>query len=389
MTSASETTAAVRSPGDERGGAAPPRSLAFVSSLSAWGGGEKWMLDAAVAMRDRGHGVTLVALSGSALARRGQAASLTVVSVRPAGWLEPRPLWDLAGVLRRARVRTVCVNLDKEIRQSAIAGLGRGIKLVARRGSPDRIKDNWHYRLVYTHAVDRLICNCEALATTICDPAPWFDRARLRVIPNGIDADLLEAAAAARGGRDETRRALGLTDHHVVVACIGEVGWRKGQEILLTTAASLRACHPQAVFLIAGEGSGRDDLERRARREGLLDVVHFLGFRDDVPALLAASDILVLPSRSEGFPNTLLEGMALGVPVVATRADGIPELVVDGVTGALVNIDDEPHFTAEVARLLDDPALRRRRGDAGRDRARRAFSQRRVMDEVEDCLCRW
>jgi glycosyltransferase involved in cell wall biosynthesis len=389
MTSASETTAAVRSPDDERGGAAPPRSLAFVSSLFAWGGGEKWMLDAAVAMRDRGHGVILVALAGSALARRGQAASLAVVPVRPAGWLEPRPLWDLAGVLRRERVRTVCVNLDKEIRQCALAGLGRGLKLVARRGSPDRIKDNWHYRLVYTRAVDRLICNCEALAATICDPVPWFDRTRLRVIPNGVDVEVLAAAAAAGGGRDGVRRALGLTDHHFVVACIGEVGWRKGQEIFLTTAARLRAAHPEAVFLIAGEGSGRDDLERRAHREGLLDVVRFLGFRDDVPALLAASDILVLPSRSEGFPNTLLEGMALGVPVVATRADGIPELVVDGVTGALVDVDDEPRFTAEVARLLDDPALRRRRGEAGRARVRRDFSQSRAMDAVEDCLCRW
>ncbi len=385
MTSASEaTTLAVRS-----SGTAPPRSLAFVSSLAAWGGGEKWMLDAAVAMRDRGHGVTLVAQPGSALARRAYAASLTVVPVRLGGWLDPRSLWDLADVLRRERVRTVCVNLDKEIRQSALAGLGRGIKLVARRGSPDRIKDNWHYRLVYSHAVDRLICNCEALAATICDPAPWFARARLRVIPNGVDADQLEAAVAAAGGRDGARRALGLADDRVVVACVGEVGWRKGQDILLTTAVRLRARHPEAVFLIAGEGAGRDELEHRARREGLLDVVRFLGFRDDVPALLAASAILVLPSRSEGVPNTRLEGMALGLPVVATRAAGIPELVQDGVTGALVTIDDETRFTAEVARLLADPTLRRRRGDAGRDRARGAFSQQRVMDEVEDCLCRW
>ncbi len=262
-------------------------------------------------------------------------------------------------------MRTVCVNLDKEIRQSALAGLGRGIKLVARRGSPDRIKDNWHYRLVYARAVDRLICNCEALAATICDPAPWFDRTRVRVIPNGVDADLLEAAAAAGGGREGARRALGLTEDHVVVACIGEVGWRKGQEILLTTAARLRARHPEAVFLIAGEGAGRDDLAHRARREGLADLVRFLGFRDDVPALLAASDILVLPSRREGFPNTLLEGMALGLPVVATRADGIPELVDDGVTGALVDVDDESRFTAEVApparRPRAAPPPRRRR----------------------------
>jgi glycosyltransferase involved in cell wall biosynthesis len=260
---------------------------------------------------------------------------------------------------------------------------------VARRGSPDRIKDNWHYRLVYEKAVDRLVCNCAALAATICDPAPWFDRARLRVIPNGVDAATLEAAAAAAGGRAGMRRKLGLAETQIVVACVGEVGWRKGQEILLAAAAHLRAAHPQAVYLIAGDGDGRAELQQRAASEGLQDVVRFLGFRDDVPGLLAASDVLVLPSRREGFPNTLLEGMALGLPVVATCADGIPELVQDGVTGALVAIDDESRFTAEVARLLADPGLRRRRGEAGRERAHRDFAQARVMDEVEACLCRW
>lgn len=389
MTATGDTTLAVRSSAAGSRAIAPPHSLAFVSSLVAWGGGEKWMLDAATAMRARGHRVTLVAQPGSVLARRGAGVGLKVLPVRLGGWLDPRSLWALAAVLRHERVQVACVNLDKEIRQSALAGLGRGIKLVARRGSPDRIKDNWHYRLVYGRLVDRLICNCAALAASVCDPAPWFDRSRLRVIPNGVDAVALEAAATVAGDRAAARRALGLADQDVAVTCVGEVGWRKGQEILLTTASRLRATHPHAVFLIAGAGDGREDLERRARRDGLQDVVRFLGFRDDVPALLAASDVLVLPSRSEGFPNTLLEGMALGLPVVATRADGIPELVDDGVTGALVAIDDEPAFTAEVARLLADPALRRHRGDAGRARARHAFAQDVVMDAVEDCLCRW
>jgi glycosyltransferase involved in cell wall biosynthesis len=343
------------------------------------------MLDAALAMRARAHAVCLVAQPASELARRATAAHLAVDRIRLGGWLDPRSLWALRRVIARRRARTLCVNLDKEIRQGALASLGRGVRLVARRGSPDPIKDNWHYRLVYQRCVHRLICNCEALVTQVCDPAPWFDRARVRVIPNGVDMAALEAAA---GDHRTARAALALADDAVVVTCVGEVGWRKGQEILLRTAAQLPG---SAVVLIVGEGDGRAQLTAQADRMGLLagGRVRFLGFRDDVPALLRASDILVLPSRREGFPNTLLEGMALGLPVVATRADGIPELVQDGITGALVAVDDEPAFTAKVLRLVGDRALRQRWGEAGRVHAREAFSQPRVMDLVEDALCRW
>ncbi len=117
--------------------------------------------------------------------------------------------------------------------------------------------------------------------------------------------------------------------------------------------------------------------------------VRFLGFRRDVPAVLAACDVLVLPSRYEGFPNTLLEGMALGLPVAASRADGIPELVIAGETGLLHSVDDVPCFVVDVGRLLADNDLRARLGAASRQRAKAAFAHDRIMDQVEDCLCTW
>ena len=370
-------------------GIAPPLSLAFVSSLRRWGGGEKWMLAAAVAMRGRGHRVALVVQPESELAVRGRAAGLDVSTVRMGGWLDPRSLANLALVLRRARVDVICANLDKEIRQARLGALlaGRPVQLVARRGSPVPIKDNWHYRLVYTRAVDRLICNAEALVEPVCGGAPWFDRGRVRVIPNGVDVD--ELAAQAREG--DVRAELGLTADALVVGCVGEVGRRKGQEHVLAAADALRERFPAVKWLIAGEGDGVAELTARARSLGLLrdDRVRFLGFRRDVAAVLAACDLLVLPSRSEGFPNTLLEGMALGLPVAASRADGIPELVVDRETGLLHAVDDLAGFVDDVARLLGDGELRTRLGAAGVRRAREVFGEERVMRMVEECLCRW
>jgi len=366
-----------------------PRSVVFISSLRLWGGGEKWMLETAVAMRRRGHRVTMIVQPGAALGDRARDANLEVFEVRMAGLVDPRSLHGLAGVLRHARAEVICANLDKEIRQSRFAALmaGRNVRLVARRGSPDAIKTAWHYRAAYQFGVDRLICNAESLVTSVCRSAPWFDRRKVRVIPNGVDV----AALAARAAQGDLRAELDLDPDTVVISCVGEVGWRKGQEHVLAAAERLREQYPSAVWLITGEGDGLQDLTDRARARGLLDAgyLRFLGFRRDVPAVMRASDLLVLPSRSEGFPNTLLEGMALGLPVAASRADGIPELVVHGETGLLHAIDDRESFVDDVARLVGDADLRRRFGEAGRARATAVFGQEAVMDRVEACLVGW
>lgn len=383
------TSPATRKVGPSYPEKTPPLALVFVSSLPRWGGGEKWMLTTAGAMKARGHRVVLAVQPGSELALRGRAAGLDVAEVRLGGWLDPFSLAGLAGVLRRARCDVICANLDKEIRQGRLAArlAGRRVRLVARRGSPVPIKDNWHYRLAWNRGVDRLICNAEALVEPVCGGAPWFDRSRVRVIPNGVEVTELRRRAEAADLRAELDLGAGVP----VIACVGEVGWRKGQEHVLAAAAALRERFPQAVWLVAGEGSGLDELTGRARQAGLLDggYVRFLGFRADVPRVLRAADLLVLPSRSEGFPNTLLEGMALGLPVAASRADGIPELVQDGVTGLLHGVDDGDAFTADVGRLLGDAELRTRLGEAGAARVEARFTQDRVMDQVEDCLCRW
>jgi glycosyltransferase involved in cell wall biosynthesis len=140
---------------------------------------------------------------------------------------------------------------------------------------------------------------------------------------------------------------------------------------------------PDVCFLVVGDGGIKDELEEQARQLGLGRRIVFTGFRSDVPDLLSEAAISVLPSLSEGTSNTLLESMAAGIPVVATRVGGNPEVIEDGVSGLLVPPRDSAALAAAMGRLLEDEELAIRLGQAGIRRVAELFSIEGSIDQTE------
>jgi glycosyltransferase involved in cell wall biosynthesis len=203
---------------------------------------------------------------------------------------------------------------------------------------------------------DRIIALSPRLAGILTTHGVPADR--VRVIPSGVRPALF----AAPGRADPLA---GLPRPRVVF--LGRLHEQKNVDLLLHAAARLR--HPAHV-VIAGDGPERQHLEELHRRLGLAGRVTFLGFVDHeaVPALLRGADMLVMPSRYEELGTAMVEAMWSGVPVVATRTGGIPDLVQDGVSGRLVEPGDVDGLTRAVDDLLADPDLRRRLGERGRHR---------------------
>jgi glycosyltransferase involved in cell wall biosynthesis len=191
---------------------------------------------------------------------------------------------------------------------------------------------------------------------------------RLTMIPSGIADE-----GPPEVDRAGVRRDLGLPEDAPLVVFAGRLAPQKGVEDLIDALDLLQHVLPTLKTLIIGDGPLRERLEGRALAFQLAPHVKFLGHRDDVPRLLAASDLLVLPSLYEGLPNVVLEAMQFRKPVVATAAPGTTEVVVDGETGLLVPLRSPPALAQAIRTVVQDSELAHRLGEAGRARVEAEF----------------
>jgi glycosyltransferase involved in cell wall biosynthesis len=235
-----------------------------------------------------------------------------------------------------------------------------------------------HRRLerLLARATRRIVCCSDAVARHAAEDL-GLPAALTEVIRNGIDPPPVS-------GRDEARALLADSITPPIVGCVGGLVPHKGQAVLLRALAALDAAGTRASVVLVGDGPERPSLEALARDLGIADRVHFCGVRPDARALLPAFDLLAAPSLGrEGLGIAVLEGMDAGLPIVASRTGGLPEVVEDGITGRLVPEGDPRALAAALAALLADPAAARAMGEAGRRRVEREFRAAPMARRIE------
>jgi glycosyltransferase involved in cell wall biosynthesis len=221
---------------------------------------------------------------------------------------------------------------------------------------------------------DRVVGNSRAVVDFYARAGVPADR--LSLIRSGI-----AAGEAPSVDRAEVRARFGWRADAPLILFAGRLAPQKGVEDLIAAIDLLQYNLPELRALIVGDGPLRARLEETARAFRLDPMVRFTGHRDDVPRLLAAADLLVLPSLYEGLPNVVLEAMQFARPVVATAAPGTTEVVVDGETGVLVPVHDPPALAQAIRSLVHDPERARRLGAAGRARVDAEFRAETMIDQ--------
>jgi glycosyltransferase involved in cell wall biosynthesis len=346
-----------------------PVVLAELAGSAAYGGGERY-LELLFDRLDRTrYRALLICPEPGPFVGRMQKRGVETHLVHLAPLFNPFALWRLTRLLVRERVTILQTHGARANFYGRIAGRLAGVPVIISTVH-NSLKDYevcFHTRWFYIMAlrltlplVHRIICVSESNRRDLIDECPAA-AARIQTVYNGIDP----VAFPSQPSRKNVREELGIVSGPVLVM-IARLTEAKGHRFLLQALPHLMGEWPQLRCVFVGDGELRDHLHRLAVELAVEQSCRFLGVREDIADILAAADVVVLPSLSEGFPFVLLEALAMGCSVVASRVNGIPELVEDHKTGVLVPARD-PHALARAIReVLSDPVAASEMGTAGR-----------------------
>ena len=324
-------------------------TVLHVDTERGWRGGQRQVLWLAAGMQAAGHRAIVVARRGDELARRAAGAGLDVIPCAPRGELDLWSAWLLRREIVRHRADIVHAHTAHAAALAALARTGTIAKVVVARRVDFPLRRNLGTRLKYDRA-DAVI----AISRDVADVAraSGIDPRRLHVVPDGVDLSRRVVPASR-----EMLQSLGIDDGAELVVLVAALVIHK-DPLTFVRAMSI-ACRqrPGLRALVVGDGPLREAVQAEASRLGLDGIVRLTGFRRDADELLAAATVATLTSMKEGMGSVLLDAMAFGIPIAATRAGGIPEVVIDGVTGLLSPPGDAQAMADNVVRLLGDRGL--------------------------------
>ncbi|HEY4261647.1 MAG TPA: glycosyltransferase [Schlesneria sp.] len=281
----------------------------------------------------------------------------------------PGVLWRLTRALRQFRPALLQTFLFHGNLIGRLAGCLAGVPHIVAGIRVAERRCRWHVRLDrWTNSlVDHNVCVSQGVADFSVQEAGLKAR-KVSVIPNGVDfANYANASPTDLG-------QLGLKKQFPVVITVGRLEEQKGIRFLLNAATTVLQQHPDCQFLIVGDGPERPSLAAMASSLGIGSSIHFAGHRGDVPGLLKASDLFVLPSLWEGMPNALLEAMAAGLPVIASAVEGSREIIKSDESGLLVPAGNSSELATAILRVLNDPHFASRLVSQSQDDVAKIFT---------------
>jgi glycosyltransferase involved in cell wall biosynthesis len=355
--------------------------------------GRKWIGEVAHCfalyeeLRRRSHRPILVCRDGWALMHKAREAAYPFFTLQMQGRFSLRvdlkDILKLRRIIQQEEIDLVHCHRGKDhwLAAMALLFMRRRIPLVRTRHVVMPVKQHLCNQWLYRRRTAGVIAVSHQTAQSLGGLQRYLPQGRLRVVYGAVDLERFNPAQRS----DEIRTTCGIGENAVLVGLMARVQRIKGQECFLQAAALLSKKFPQARFVLAGRGDEQryESLKRIASELSISGHVTFLGYQPNIAALMASLDVGVIASLgSEGSSRIAMEYMASGIPVVATRVGGIPELVEDGKTALLVEPGNAQALADAIGRLIDSADLRASLGKHGRDRAERLFNFDRFIQET-------
>ena len=321
-------------------------TILHTEASPGWGGQEIRILSEASAFAKRGFNILIACQPGSHLELEAQRRGLTTRPVAMRGAVDVRACWRLRQLMRTENVDLVHTHSSIDAWLAGFAAHSLHLPVVRSRHVSIPVKRRRNF--VYNTLCDRIISSGEAIREVLISAG--VDPDKIVAIPAGVDTVQFHPTVSGAA----VRREFGIDGP--VIGTVAMLRRSKGHRVLLQAIPAILRSEPRAVFLWVGDGIGRAELQQEIAAAGFQAKVHITGFREDVPACLAAMDVVVLPSiKSDGVPQVILQALAMRKSVVASAIGGIPEVIQHRHTGVLVPPNDHEALAEAVVQVLRDP----------------------------------
>lgn len=356
--------------------------VCFVNTNKVWGGGEKWHLEMACRLSEKGHDVSFMAYPGSLLSDklRGTGIKTRHIKTGNLGFLNPFRICHSRKLLKDLAPDAVIINLPSDLKVVGRAARKAGVRnVIYRRGSAIPIRNTILNRIIFRRYTDYILANSEETKRTVLKNNPdIFDPAKIKVIYNGID---LSDYPAEKPVMDKGDRG-----DKIILGNLARFAPQKGHDMLVEIARILKEKGLNFHLYLAGDGELSETVRQWVREKDLDDNITFAGFVEDTKSFLCGIDILLMTSRWEGFGYAIAEAMACSVPVIGFDISSNPELISEQVNGMLVSPFDVNSFAGKVMELSGNVSLRNKMGAEGRKIVEERFSLEHAVNELEQFI---
>jgi glycosyltransferase involved in cell wall biosynthesis len=308
-------------------------NIVLINSIgkNKWGGGEKWMIMAASGLLSVGHNVVAVCRKNSKLVRKAKAENIPVKEIGANSDFDVIACFKFCRFFKSYKPDVIigCQNKDWRVASMAVKLTGSKAKVYSRQGL-QLLKNNWWYKWTIRLFSDGIITNTNTIKEYYDSFLP-VGKDFVKVVFNGVEEipDNIEAFDYSKYLPKEEKNP-------VIILSTGRLAKQKGFKYLISAAAGIVKKYPNVYFFLAGHGKLKSELKNQISKLGIEKNFILLGFIEDIHPLLYGADIFVFPSLYEGMPNSILEAMAHGLPVISTNVNGVQELIEEGVNGYTV-----------------------------------------------------
>ncbi|HYQ47784.1 MAG TPA: glycosyltransferase family 4 protein, partial [Thermodesulfovibrionales bacterium] len=345
------------------------------------GGQEKRVLAELTGLAGRGYDMLLVCRQEARIRPEAEKRGIRVITLPLRRSYDVSSILKLRRILREQAVDIVNTHSGVDSWIGAIAAKLAGVPLLVRtRHLNIPLKRN---PFNFVHYLPDLYITCGENMRNILVNQCRFAAEKVVSIPTGIPMEFFDVVRDAAA-----KKAFGLDPDSLVISNVGILRRVKGHETTFRAVPAVVREFPRARFLIVGDGPRRQELERMAEDMNIRQYLIFTGFVEDIGALYACTDIAILSSWSEGLPQSVLQALACSVPVIATRVGGVPEVVIPGKTGILVEAGDHEGLAREIIAVLREPAAARQMALAGKEFVKGRHSIQHMLDRLEGVYTR-